>query len=114
MLWSANANTIKPGAATLNVAHESDDMIDLSNSLMWAFKTPMFKDRYYDESYEMRRNGNIFSLDAPVKLEEEIVGILFEYGYNHFGIPITINQDTPTNVTIYVNDKLEYTGSKSD
>lgn len=50
MLLSANANTIKVGTATFNVSLESDAKLDLSNSLMWVFKTPMFNDRYNDES----------------------------------------------------------------
>lgn len=110
----AATNEVKVGTATLNIKIEGLDTTALSNSTMWVGTSPLFGEVMESREFEMNRNGNLFSLDVPVELEEEIAGIRFECNGGGFGSMITLSQSQPTESTFKLNEDLQYAGYEAN
>lgn len=111
---SENENEIKIGTAPLSVTIECPDTTAISNASIWVQTAPLFMDMYENPTYKLERQGNTWSLDVPVELTEDIVGISFDFGDMGFGTLATVRQNESTELTFTLDDNLGYVQFKSN
>ena len=103
----ANAkNDIKLGTAKLTVTLDAPDDFPIDSVEAWADISELFFSSFEDKRVDLKRIGNTFTADIPVELKEEIIGVEMAYKGGHFGLPITVYQDSPIEVYIYVDSNF--------
>lgn len=107
-------NRIQVGTAPLSVTIVGADSIDLSQTSIIVETSPLFNDLMDNRSFVMKRDNNVFSLDVPVELEDEIVGLKVESDRSGFGGIVTISQRKPTDIRYTLRSGSDYPVLETD